>query len=345
MNTTTYPQKLLLGLLLGLAIPASSLAESQPFGASMTLSPQTGKTTSADTPFSLSKAQQAQINELLKDIDKKIQPAFKGQEKQLEHMQAELKKMESLKTALDRKNAALNYQRRYSNFYGGIIKKSGVNLEEVAKKLSSIMPGYEFSAQRNYTISAKQRQVSATLSAPVAGTSSRPPETTRLTSYQRQTERSCSLAGGGTASTTSSSVLAEAFAIVAGGCSSSASLMHNLNFKDAKSASLTSKQKLYSSSFAVGVVGTAGASGSANAFAAGTSIGSTYVGSFAPIAWVSFEEETLDTGNISINIALDTRFPVLRYSTSAMAFGGLTPGSSGKGEITAIGASLTLNYE
>lgn len=345
MKNTTHLQKLLFGLLLGLAMPASSMAESSPFGASMTLSPQASKTTTTDTSSGLNKTQQEQLNGLLRDIDKKIQLAFKGQEKQLEHMQAELKKMQSLKTALDRKNAALNYQRRYNNFYGGILKKSGVDLGEVAKKLNSIMPGYNFKAQRNYSLSAKMRQINPGSTLIPRGNDKRPAETIQLTNFQPQTDRSCTLAGSGTARTTANSVLTEAFAVVAGGCRQHASLTHNLDFKNAKSASVTSKQKLYSSSFAVGVVGTALATGSAHGAIADIIIGETSASAVALLAWVSFEEEALDTGSVSINIPLNTPSPALAYHANSLAYGVLSPTSSSKGEITAINASLTLNYE
>jgi len=300
------------------------------------------KQQAATDPREISKTQQEQLQQLFKQIDSQMQAAFKGNDKQVDQMRSELKAIETLKAKTDIQKAVAAYQSKHAEFYGTMLKKSGVDLSAVAKRMQAIIPAYIFTAQKNFTITADLPPRAQ----PADNTPATPQTTTtRLRNFTPSTNKSCSGAGGNNAATSSDSVTTDAFAVGAGSCSSSARLEHVLEVADADLASVSSSHTIHVGATAVGVVGTAVASAYADVDVTmpdePLTISSINVTTIAPVLWVAHDTKD-QSGTSSKTIPTNSGNRTLRYYTHSFAIGALTPTSHADAQIKSISASLSV---
>lgn len=300
------------------------------------------KQQTATDPREISKTQQEQLQQLFKQIDSQMQTAFKGNDKQVDQMRSELKAIEALKAKTDIQKAVAAYQSKYAGFYGTMLKKSGVDLSAVAKRMQAIIPAYIFTAQKNFTITAdlppRAQPADSTPATPQT-------TTTRLRSFTPNTNKGCNGAGGNNAATGSNSVITDAFAVGAGSCNSSARLEHVLAVADANRANMSSSHTMHVGATAVGVAGTAVASAYADVDVTMPdellTISSLNVSVMAPLLCVAHDTKD-QSGTFSKTIPTNSGDRTLRFYTHSFAIGVLTPTSHANAQIKNISASLSV---
>lgn len=94
--------------------------------------------------FDSTKEQDVKIQAVLADFDKKVMAGFKGEEKMIAAMQADLKAIDTLKDPKSRAAAITAYQKKYAEPYKQALKKGGADLSSLAANLSQILKGRTF---------------------------------------------------------------------------------------------------------------------------------------------------------------------------------------------------------
>lgn len=285
----------------------------------------------------LTKAEQQQMQDIMKKVDEKIKVGFKGQEALQTDMRKELQRISGLKDSAEQKKAAATYQAKYLKSYSGVLSKAGVDLSTVAKQLQGVARRFNFSVLRDLSIVGIYAKKSSSLALPPAGPTSK---TTKIDQFVDHKERSCSLAAGGDVTFTSSSVTTSAGAAVAGGCSNSGDKSATVAVPAAATSALVSvRADLTAEAFAVGVLGTSIATADAF-FSVNSSFASVFTIAAAPIFWIASEEESLDGQSINVELAAGSSNAV-RFDTSAIVAAAIAGGSS-KAKVKHIAVSLTV---
>lgn len=229
--------------------------------------------------------QASQLLQLFSKIDADIKGAMKGNEELQQRMQNELRAIVSLKDKRKAIQAIGAYQRRYAEDYAGILGKAGVDLTEVASRINVIVPGLNAQAQPNFTITSRRRFSSGTTSTSTGSQGKR----IRVRKFRGRRSLSCGVMSGSDVSFTGSSIINETFSAVAEGC-------FNVGIKNAivkvprgaTAVDIAIKGDLSTEVLAVGVLGAATASASAN-------IDFDGVDSFvvAPFLWAGSAEQSV----------------------------------------------------
>ena len=285
----------------------------------------------------LTKAEQQQMQVIMKTLDEKIKAGFKGQEALQTDMSKELQRISSLKDSAEQKKAAATYQAKYLKSYSGVLSKAGVDLSGVAKEFQGVARRFNFLLKPDLSIVGIFTNKSSPLALPPAGPTSK---TTRIDQFVDHKQRSCALAAGGDVTFTSSSVTTSAGAAVAGGCSNSGDKSATVAIPAAAtSAQISVRADLSAEAFAVGVVGTSGANAGAS-FSVSPTSHSVSVVVIAPILWVAFADESLDGQSINVELAAGSSNAV-RFGTSAHIIAAIAGGNS-KAKVKNISVSLTV---
>ena len=286
----------------------------------------------------LTKAEQQQMQDIMKKVDEKIKVGFKGQEALQTEMSKELQRISGLKDSAEQKRAAATYQAKYLKSYSGVLSKAGVDLSTVAKQLQGVARRFNFSVLPDLSIVGIYAKKSSPLALPPAGPTSK---TTKIDQFVDHKERSCSLAAGSDVTFTSSSATTSAGAVVAGGCSSRGDKRATVAVPAAATSALVSvRADLAAEAFAVGVLGTSIADASASFAVNNSGFASVFVVVVAPIAWIASAEESLDGQSINVELAAGSSNAV-RFNTRAIVIAAIGGGSS-KAKVKNIAASLTV---
>ena len=285
----------------------------------------------------LTKAEQQQMQDIMKKVDEKIKVGFKGQEALQTDMSKELQRISGLKDSAEQKKAAATYQAKYLKSYSGVLSKAGVDLSTVAKQLQGVARRFNFSVLPDLSIVGIYAKKSSPLALPPAGPTSK---TTKIDQFVDHKERSCSLAAGGDVTFTSSSVTTSAGAAVAGGCGNSGDKRATVAVPAAATSALVSvRADLAAEAFAVGVLGTSFASAFAS-FDVSNRFAFVSVIAAAPMFWIASEEESLDGQSINVELAAGSSNAV-RFDTIADVLAFIAGGSS-KAKVKNIAVSLTV---
>jgi hypothetical protein len=293
--------------------------------------------------FVVTKTQKAQVLQVLKSVDAQITAGFKGQEKLKDEMSAQLKAIGALKNAADRNKAASAYQAKYKQAYSGVLAKSKVDLNALSGQLRAIFPLYVFKVTPELTIVGSHKDALSTGPAP-PGPATKTEEIPG-SEFETQKERSCGAIAGGDVTSSSDSITATALAAVAGGCSSGGTMSAVVDLPaERKSASISAEADLSADGFAVGILGTAGATASAGFSAICADVfesASVSVFVLAPVLWVASAEEELDGASRQAVAPAAAQECTVRAHSDASVIS-LIGESHSRGEVDRFEASVTV---
>lgn len=229
--------------------------------------------------------QKDKIKSLQKDLDEKINAAFKSDPKLKMQMDAELKKIATIKDEKIQKLAAAKYQDTYLTSYTKILAKAKVDLAEYAQQMQIILPWFKFVVDKRLFIRGFAMLELAPFVAPPAG-----PVSKTISGFTTNKQVSCGLGAGGDVTFTDNSMKANVVAAVAGCCDANGSMSFSSSLNGAEHATFTVKYKARVEGFAIGVIGTAAISAKSSGILQLSNIYNIEVFVLAPIAWVGYDE-------------------------------------------------------
>lgn len=302
------------------------------------------KGTSIDTDsFAISKTQAAKLRQLFDGLDKQIQAAFKGNEALLQAMQKDLKPIGAMKDGKEKKNAIDTYQAKYLKDYDSILKKAGIDLNQIASKLNVILPGRKFKAQKNFSITANGSE-SAQTDTVLLG-----PQTKTVSLLKKMVDHkdlSCGAIAGSGTTFRDDSISNSVFAAEAGGCTNdSDKTLEDSVTAGAQSASIDMKANLDTAAFAVGLAGSAGSGGfTLIKIKSGSNIKSSSVGAsvVAPLAWASYAEESLDNTRINQTLDLSENYRVSAGTHTFSVAAGIVAETHANADISNLQVKLSV---
>jgi hypothetical protein len=262
------------------------------FSAALSLLASTAFAQDKAAPVNLvpNKKQSAEIQRINARYDAQIMAAFAGQEKLVAEMQSELKAIDQMKDPAAKKVAITTYQRKYTKTYQAALAKGKVDLAAWAAALNAIMPGVVYKVSGGTHLLATASSNSGSQAAPAPRADS--PRADRLNQGDFAFERTVGCGGiaGGSVTRSVLDITSETFAAVAGGCENEGVLSHEFDLPSDKQALVELGGDTSVDAFAVGVVGSASAVGSASFFSSGRrdeSGGySSFCSAIAPVFWV-----------------------------------------------------------
>jgi hypothetical protein len=264
-------------------------------------------------------------------VDQKIKTAFRGQEELQATMTRELEAISAMRDRAQQKNAAENYRAKHLDAYKKILTRAGVDMSAIAREIQGVVP--------RLNVSATQDQIVATYIELTSPRSIAPSSTSRaIDDFVESRERSCANLAGGDVKFTSTSIVTDASAAVAGGCETTGQKNAAVEVPaGAEAVRLDASADLEVEALAVGVVGGATAWAYAS-FGAGNQSSAISVYTFAPFLWVSSEDKSLNGSSINLQVAPGSTRTLSFYTTTSFlaAFIG---GGSGKATVKRINAS------
>lgn len=90
-----------------------------------------------------------QVNKIMKEVDEKLIKVLKEDDKNYKFMMSDLQKMMEIEDPKVKKEAIIDYQKKYSSIYSSALKKANVDLNQIAKNFSKMFPDYDISVQNN----------------------------------------------------------------------------------------------------------------------------------------------------------------------------------------------------
>lgn len=271
-----------------------------------------------DAPEEISKEQAAAIIQLQRDLDGKIQAAFAGNEKLKAELEQDMKGIAAIKDEQMQNAAVANFQKKYGEAYSGILKKAGVDMSQVARRMGELLPEYKFRPVGN-TVMGTFRKSSPAAPAPAPG-----PKTTRINNWNTRKKKTCGLGAGGDITFGNSSLKVFSLAAVAGGCMADADMSAPVQVPNAASAKLTVRYKSKVDGFAWGIVCSAGVTTRADCYAGSERVFAISSFVFAPFLWVASGEEEVNETN-TLNLTVNST-PTIRFSNRVFTLAALVVG-------------------
>lgn len=292
------------------------------------------------------KSQTVQTNQILREIDAKVQWALKGNEKLAGAMQEELRAIAANKAPLARRQAIAAYQSKYVKDYAGILQKSGVNLAAVASRLSGIYPAWRFQALPNHTLLATFRQSTAAVANHTSGPTVTTTDLQRAADFTDHKDLGCGALSGSNVSFTSTKINNDTFAAEVGGCTNTGDKTAKIAIPaDAVSAHVDITAKLSAETFAVGVIGAAGSNAGACASLVVNNEGvgdCIFVSVFAPMLWAASAEESLDPSRIGADLQANKQYDA-SFSTSTFSVtAGVVAETNAASSVKEISGTVTI---
>lgn len=295
----------------------------------------------------VTKEQMARTRQLLASVDAMMLPAVKAERAVTDAMQGELKAISAIKDPAEKRKVITAYQAKYAKSYELILKKSGVDLTALARKLNEIFPARQFLVQPNFTLLSRLRQTFADPSPPPAG----PKVTTstiRSSDFTNRKELSCGALSGSDVTFTGATITNSTFAAEAGGCRNFGSKTVTITIPSgAISARVDASAELSVESFAVAVLGGSYSFASAVLEAtddAGNRLDEEFVQvSVTALAmWSATAEESLDPARIGKNLAPGKVFKLSATAYTSALAAGVVAGTSATAKVSDLSATKTV---
>jgi hypothetical protein len=310
------------------------------FSAALSLLASTAFAQDKAAPVNLvpNEKQSAEIQRINARYDAQIMAAFAGQEKLVAEMQSELKAIDQMKDPAAKKVAITTYQRKYTKTYQAALAKGKVDLAAWAAALNAIMPGVVYKVSGGTHLLATASSNSGSQAAPAPRADS--PRADRLNQGDFSFERTVGCGGiaGGSVTRSSLDITSEAFAAVAGGCENEGVLSHVFDLPSDKQALVELGGDTSVDAFAVGVLGAAGAVGSA---LIGGSVGA-FCSPLAPFLATAFCADAVENHRVSYRITRPGSHRI-SASVSGSVLAAAPSGTSVTSKVRYLSAKITLS--
>lgn len=290
----------------------------------------------------VTKDQLTRVNLLLTDANRSMIEAFKSDEALRGAMLAELKAIREIKDEKQRMGMLRQYQQKYRERYRRVIKRAGIDLQQLASRISQAAPLLAvIVADGTHFVSAPPPPPPSPPSPP-----SKPKRTQTIS--QRDFELTPTLSCGGIAGASVEKQMfgmrSEASAVIAAGCSADGEMTYYASVPADQRGTVRIKATAtgHLVAYAVAAISIARADAYAGVASIPGSGISTYCSAMTLLAWGEESDCDTETGTATYSLRSGASSPVMASVNSYASGGGVISSTSSTARIKIDEVTLTI---